>query len=998
MKYDFKKIEKKWQNEWVKKGVHEPDLDNAEKPFYNLMMFPYPSAEGLHVGNVYAFTGSDVYGRYQRMRGNDVFEPIGLDGFGIHSENYAMKVGMHPASLAKKSAKRFYEQLENIGNSFAWKEKVETYSPEYYRWTQWVFLELFKNGLAYRKKSPVNWCPSCKTVLADEQVLQKSEIPNPKSQTNSNIQIQNPKQRVSVGVCERCDSVVEKKDLEQWFFRITNYAPRLLKNLETIDWSEKIKIAQKNWIGESEGALIKFEIRNSKFETSPKFHIEVFTTRPDTIFGATFIVISPEIAKFWIEIGWKASSEVQAYVKQSLAKPREERTNEKQEKTGVNTGVTAVNPANKKEIPVWVADYVLSEYGTGAIMAVPAHDERDFDFAKKFKLPIQEVVLRQFGEKKKEAIFRDSVTSIISRPDNKILVIYNRKTNEYEIPGGGRDGNEDDVITLKREIQEETGYTDFEIKEYLGQIATNFFALGRNEERTKHQKAYYVVLKSENRIPLKPDFYEDFEPHWMTPEEAIKKLDSNKHIDYESEFVKRFLNPKLICYTGEGELVNSGKFDGLDSEKAKWEITKFVGGKRETRYRLRDWLISRQRYWGPPIPVIFCENCKKSLGNPKSEIRNPKQYSKGELENPGWIGVPEKDLPVELPYVKDFRPKGRGESPLASAKSFVNVKCPKCGSQARRETDVSDTFFDSSWYFFRYLDPKNKKQPFDKLKVKRWLPVHMYIGGAEHSVLHLLYTRFITMVLKDLGYFSFEEPFTKFRAHGLIIKGGAKMSKSKGNVVNPDFYLKEFGADALRTYLMFLAPFEDGGDFQDRGILGPVRFLERVWNFSQQLEARGQKLETPKNIRTLLQKTIQKVARDIETLNYNTALSALMILLNEIEKSNEISWRDFLKFIKLLNPFAPHLAQEIWDMLGNKTFLDREQWPVAEEFEAEGTFRLIIQINGKVRDTFDVPTGILKDEALKMALQSQKTKKYIPDASKIKNVVFVPNRILNIVV
>ena len=1064
MKYDFKKIEKRWQAQWRKEGVHEPDLDKAKRPFYNLMMFPYPSAEGLHVGNVYAFTGSDVYGRYQRMRGNDVFEPIGLDGFGIHSENYAIKTNTHPLDLSKKSEKRFYEQLEGIGNGFSWQEKVETYNPNYYRWTQWIFLELFKNGLAYRKKAPVNWCPSCKTVLADEQVLPAGK-------------------QGLMGKCERCDSVVKKKDLEQWFFRITKYADKLLKNLEMLDWSEKVKIAQKNWIGKSEGAFIQFKIpasarasagrQDSGFKNSrtsdvqvvfasnnrgkvkrlekifkaagipaviktPReigisdFEVEedgktlaenaekkaraiatrtnlpvladdtgffidglqidphavkrnalkggdeksltveqigekmlayyqgiarsrggkvdaewrnalclimpgmptkiieavrpviltetphgtmdpylpvrplyipkatgtyalfqtekeelkefepmteavkelftpsltVFTTRPDTLFGATFLVLSPELAKSWIENGWRAAKEVRTYVEKSLAKSREERVNEKKGKTGVDTGLQAINPANGKEISVWVADYVLGEYGTSAIMAVPAHDERDFEFAKRFTLPIQIVVC----------------------------------------------------------------------------------------------------------------------PHY--PAKTCPVLDT--------------------AYEGEGHLVDSGKFDGLDSEKAKWEITKFVGGKRETHYRLRDWLISRQRYWGPPIPLIFCENCKKSVENLKSQsaswrtnLKPEKEFSKGEIENPGWIGVSEKDLPIELPYVKDFRPKGKGDSPLASAKSFVNVKCPKCGKNARRETDVSDTFLDSSWYFMAYLMVGNWKLGFGSStfaeRIRRWLPVHMYIGGAEHSVLHLLYTRFITMALKDLGHIDFEEPFKKFSAHGLIIKGGAKMSKSKGNIVNPDFYLKEFGADALRMYLMFLAPFEDGGDFQENGILGPVRFLERVWRMAQQVTSDKSHV-TSQNMHTFLQKTIQKVTRDIETLNYNTALSALMILLNEIEKSKEISYDDFLKFIKLLNPFAPHLAQEIWDMLGEKTFIDREAWPAPEKIEAEGTFKLIIQINGKVRDAMDVPTGISKDDALQVALKSEKVKKFVLDASKIKNVIFVPNRILNIVV
>jgi leucyl-tRNA synthetase len=803
LKYDFGKIEKKWQEYWRKNKTYEPDIKGARQPFYNLMMFPYPSAEGLHVGNMYAFTGADIYGRFKRMQDYDVFQPMGLDGFGIHSENYALKIGAHPMKQAEASEKRFYKQLELIGNGFAWEEKLETYDPDYYKWTQWIFVQLFKRGLAYRKKAPVNWCPSCKTVLADEQVITSR--------------------------CERCSHLVVKKELEQWFFRITKYADKLLENLDKIDWSERVKIAQRNWIGKSEGALLQFEIQNSKFK------IDVFTTRPDTLFGATYMVLAPEHPLIQdSESNIQNLTEVKKYIAQTKKKTEEERIAEGKEKTGVELkGIKAINPATKKEIPVWVADYVLGSVGTGAIMAVPAHDERDFEFAKKFRLPVEKVI---------------QPPRIVPEP----------------VPG--------------------------------------------------------------QAVP-------------------------------DAKIVSE-------CWIGEGELINSGKFDGMDSKKARWEITKFVGGKRKIQYRLRDWLISRQRYWGVPIPMIYCEKCN-------------------------WQPVPEEDLPVKLPYVKDFRPKGKNESPLASVKSFYETKCPKCGDKARRETDVSDTFLDSAWYYLRYPSVKEKRAAWNKTTTKKWLPVQMYIGGAEHSVLHLLYSRFLTMAFHDMGLLHFDEPFTVFRAHGLLISEGAKMSKSKGNVVVPDEYIKKFGADTLRMYLMFLAPFEQGGDFRDAAILGVSRFLERVWKFKpKDGDASGK----------ILHQTIKKVTEDIESLNYNTATSALMILLNSFEEKGADK-EEYGTFLKLLAPFAPHVTEEIWqNVLGHKTSIHKEEWPEYDpKLIEEKTFKLVIQINGKVRATVSAEKGLSRKEAEELALGVNKVSEALGD-KKPKKIIFVPDRLINFVI
>ncbi|MBI4118764.1 MAG: leucine--tRNA ligase [Parcubacteria group bacterium] len=810
-KFDHKKAEKKWQEIWQKESIYEPDFKKAKNPFYNLMMFPYPSAEGLHVGNMYAFTGSDIYGRLKRMQGYDVFEPIGLDGFGIHSENYALKIRKHPADQAKVSEKNFYRQLAALGNGFAWNERLETYDPEYYKWTQWIFIQLYKKGLCYRKKAAVNWCPGCLTVLADEQVVG--------------------------GECERCGAKVVKKELEQWFFKITAYADKLLDGLDPvrsslaevrrtrdkvasetsngIDWSEKVKIAQRNWIGKSEDASIRFSLVDVPGQADKKHYVEVFTTRPDTIFGATFVAVSPELAKFWLDIGWQAPADVKKYIFNHQAEKPIEAA---KEKTGVFSGISAVNPVNNQKIPVWVSDYVLAGYGTGAVMGVPAHDERDLEFAQKFKLPVSDAPL-------------------------------------------------------------------------------------------------------------------------VSVEEGIKKS----------------------------------------------------GGKKTVQFRLRDWLISRQRYWGAPIPMIHCTDC-------------------------GWQPVPEKDLPVKLPHIKNFRPTGTDQSPLASDEKFYKVKCPKCKSWARRETDVSDTFLDSAWYYLGYLlkfenwKLKIGNSPFSNDIVRKWCPVDMYIGGAEHSVLHLLYVRFLAMVFKDLGLTHFEEPFPKFRAHGLLIKDGAKMSKSKGNVVNPDEYVKNYGADALRMYLMFIGPFDQGGDFRDSGMKGVTRFLERVWQLSTKSQITNHKQIPNYNLQRILHKTIKKVTEDIENLSYNTAISALMILLNEFETNpNFISRKELDIFIKLLAPFAPHMAEEIWQQIRGSTrkitrinadkfkSIHLEKWPKFDpELIKEDKVDFIVQINAKMRAVIKLPVGLGQKEVEAAARSDNNVAKYL--TAGVKRIIFVKDKFINFMV
>jgi leucyl-tRNA synthetase len=867
-KYDSLTIEPKWQAKWEEERVYQPDLGSANqftnnpsdkaqdaRPFYNLMMFPYPSAEGMHVGNMYAFTGSDIYGRFKRMQGYVVFEPIGLDGFGIHSENYAIKVGRHPKEQAEISQKNFYRQLRATGNAFDWSRTVETYDPGYYKWTQWVFIQLFKAGLAYKKKADVNFCPSCKTVLADEQVIE--------------------------GKCERCGSEVEKKALEQWFFRITNYADRLLANLDKLDWSEVVKVAQRQWIGKSEGAVVSFSLKQIKGQDDNKHRVEVFTTRPDTLFGATFLVISPELGKKWLEVGWKAPAPVIEYIENSLKKDQIARTDDKKAKTGVDTGILAVNPVNKKEIPVWVADYVLGGYGTGAIMAVPAHDTRDYAFAKKYGLTIREVISSSQGIE---------------------------------------DG----------------------------------------------------------------------------------------------------------AYTGPGKLVNSGEWNGWEMPRSMVKVTNWLEkksiGRLETTYHLRDWLISRQRYWGPPIPMVYCEACAEkgrswftqSQNNKKAEgmgISNFKfPISNDDWDVAGWYPAADGDLPVKLPEVKDWKPLGTGKSPLANVDSFVDTKCPECGEEARRETDVSDTFLDSAWYFFRYISTEFDDKPFDRLRVKRWLPVTMYIGGAEHSVLHLLYSRFLTMAFKDLGLCDFEEPFSRFYAHGLLVKDGAKMSKSKGNVVVPDEYIRKFGADTLRTYLMFAGPYDQGGDFRDTGIEGMSRFLKRVWTLFKNTKNLEQ--ETDKNKEEslrMMHRTIKGLTEDLEGLRYNTAIAKLMTWYNFLSSQGSVGIEEIGVYLKLLAPFAPHMSEELWQLLrvsrvGTRSFssIHLEEWPKYNStYLEEDVVTVVVQVNGKMRETIKIQSSILQlssqNKVEDLARKNERVSKYL-EGKRVRKVIYVPGKVINFVI
>ena len=798
--YDPAAVEAAWQERWAQNHTNEPDLDHPSRPFYNLMMFPYPSAEGLHVGNMFAFTGADIYGRFQRLHGHDVFEPIGFDAFGIHSENYALSIGAHPARLIPENIETFRRQLKRFGAMFDWRQELSTIDPRYYKWTQWIFLQLFNAGLAFRKRAAVNWCPVCKTVLANEQVIN--------------------------GYCERHPDVkVEQRFLEQWFFAITRYAERLLGNLDRLDWPESTIAMQRNWIGRSEGAELVFE-------TPAGQKITVFTTRPDTVFGATYLVLAPEHPLVDALTAVEQQPAVRAYQREVAAKDIVSRKVGDKTKTGVFLGSYARNPATGEAIPIWIADYVLMEYGTGAIMAVPAHDGRDFEFATQFRLPIVQVVRR----------------------DGEAL-----------------------------------------------------------------------------------------------PFESL-----------------------------DGVLTASGPFDGLPAAEGGKRIVAWLAGRGlgtpRVQYRLHDWCISRQRYWGPPIPIIHCERC-------------------------GPVGVPERDLPVELPLIEDFRPDDTGVSPLARHREWYFVKCPKCGAAGRRETDVSDTFLDSAWYFLRYPSTDEDGRPWDPRRTKTWLPVSTYIGGNEHAVLHLLYSRFITMVLRDLGHLEFEEPFPKLRAHGLIIKDGAKMSKSRGNVVIPDAYIQKWGADAFRMYLMFLGPFQEGGDFRDEGITGVRRFLDKVWTLVYDAAgAPPQPVPLPPAVDRKLHQTIHKVTVDTERLDYNTAIAAMMEYVNELRNA-ECGMRNAVEpLVVMLAPYAPHVAEELWQRLGHDTSVFDADWPAYDaRLAASGDVEIAVQVNGKVRARLTVARGLDEAQVRAIALKDDTVRKFV-DGKAVKKTIYVQDRLLNLVI
>ncbi len=799
MFYDYKNIEKKWQKVWDENNSFEAKQDFTLPKYYSLVEFPYPSGQGLHVGHPRPYTALDIVSRKKRMQGYNVLFPMGWDAFGLPTENYAIKNKIHPKIVTERNVERFKGQLKALGLSFDWNREINTTDPSYYKWTQWIFLQLFKKGLAYKKEMAVNFCTSCKVVLANEEVVN--------------------------GVCERCASPVIRKVKSQWMLKITEYADRLISDLDGLDYIERVKTQQINWIGKSYGAEIDFE-------TTAGDKLKVYTTRCDTLFGATYMVIAPEheCVEKWKGI-LKNSAEIDEYKLQASRKSDFERAELVKEKTGVKLdGVSAINPATGKEIPIFISDYVLAGYGTGAIMAVPAHDDRDFEFAKKFGLPIIEVV------------------------------------------AGG-------------DVQNEA-YTD----------------------------------------------------------------------------------------TATGKLVNSGFLNGLEVEDAKRAMIKHLEergiGKEKVNFKLRDWVFSRQRYWGEPIPLVECASC-------------------------GWVPVPESELPLELPEVDSYEPTETGESPLSLMTDWVNCKCPRCGGNAKRETDTMPQWAGSSWYFLRYCDPHNDKELASLEALKYWMPVDWYNGGMEHTTLHLLYSRFWSKFLYDIDIVSVKEPYAKRTSHGMILgENGEKMSKSRGNVVNPDDIIRDYGADTMRLYEMFIGDFEQAAPWNTQSIKGCKRFLERVFNLVDIASGEG----TTPELEKTMHKLIKKVTTDIDNMRFNTAIAAMMGALNSIYDVGRITKTDLTTFAKLLSPFAPHIAEEINELLGNRDIISIAKWPEYDESKTvDDSIQLPVQINGKVRTTITVPNGADKDYVIEIAKKDEKISSAIQDKTIIKEIV-VPGKIVNIVV
>ncbi len=958
--YDHKKIEGKIQKAWEKKRIYQAeDLSSnggqpksKKKKFYGLIEFPYPSGDGLHVGHPRPYIGMDLISRKKRMEGYNVLYPIGWDAFGLPTENYAIKTGKDPRVVTKKNTDNFRKQIKSIGISFDWSREINTTDPKYYKWTQWLFLQFLKKDLAYKAKININWCPKDKTGLANEEVIN--------------------------GCCERCGTPVEKKEKEQWMLRITKYAERLDKDLDDVDYLPQIKASQRNWIGRSEGAEISFQLVAGSFQDKVKAKsqqleaVYVFTTRPDTIFGATYVVLAPE-NKMVLDLKNQITNwtEVEKYINEVKKKDDAVRLATDKEKTGVELkGVKVINPATKEEIPVWIADYVLATYGTGAVMAVPAHDERDFEFAKKYNLEIRIVVEPVFNDNPKAdlpLVERNAIHAIVKHwREDKYLLLKWKEVDWVTFVTGGVEDGENILDAAIREVHEETGYKNLILKKEFRRSHSKFYHVPKKENRFGHFHNFLFELKDGEREELSGEENSKHALEWVDKDRVAGMI--------VQEGVLRdwnFLTGKDEVYKEAGILTNSGNFDGMESEEAKKEITEFVGGKMKTTFKLRDWVFSRQRYWGEPIPVVHCESC-------------------------GIVPLPEKDLPLELPKIKNYQPTENGESPLANIGKWVNTKCPRCKGHAKRETDTMPNWAGSSWYYLRYADTKNNKFFADAKKLKYWTPVDWYNGGNEHTTLHLLYSRFWHKFLYDLKLVPTSEPYMKRTSHGLILAAdGEKMSKSRGNVINPNEIVANYGADAFRLYMMFMGPFDQAIVWNENTIIGSRRFIERVWKLSERFFSKKE-IKSSISMQNLLHKTIKKVGEDIDAMRFNTAISAMMVLVNEIDK-NEISLEDYKKFLKILSPFAPHVADELWTNFGEKKSITISAWPEYDpKMLIDNEIKIAVQVNGKVRT--EIMIGAEDDEEIvkNKVIQNDVVLKYL-EGKDPKKIIYVKNRLINIV-
>jgi leucyl-tRNA synthetase len=951
-------IEPKWQKVWDENKTYSVTEDTTKQKMYVSGMFPYPSGSGLHSGHAFSYTIVDAIARFHRTLGYNVLNPMGWDTFGLPAENYAIKTGTAPSEVTKINIANFKTQFKRLGISIDWQREINTTDPEYYRWTQWVFIKLFERGLAYQKESQQWWCPVDKTVLANEQVEN--------------------------GHCWRCGSLVEKKSMKQWFFKITDYADALLEEIPGLDWPEKIKTAQTNWIGKSQGAEISFQIDGSDAS------LEVFTTRPDTIFGATFMVIAPEHPLANMLITDDHREEVEAYVKEAMRKSEIERQSEGKEKSGVFTGSFAINPANGEKIPVWIADYVLGGYGTGAIMAVPAHDDRDYEFATKFSLPIRQVVAPVYVQESEnpprdgvEMKRRKAIQLIVKHPENDSYLLLKKlkwETESYSFVNGGVEDDEDVVSAAARELAEEAGFDDYEpINEVSGSYFAVFYHEFKQTNVTAHMHTFATQLKSLRKKDVSEEESQINELLWVSADEVLKKVNG----DGAKLAFSDYLSGKSTIHR-EGQLINSGNFDGMTSFEAREEVVAWLEqqklGKNKVTYKMRDWLISRQRYWGAPIPIIHCET-------------------------DGAVPVPEDQLPVILPPVKDYAPKGDGQSALANVAEWVNTTCPKCGGPAKRETDTMDGYACSSWYLLRYADPHNNERAWDPAKANYWSPVDYYVGG-DHAVAHLLYVRFWTHVFKEMGLVDVKEPVKKLVYHGYInAEDGRKMSKSLGNVIDPlEIIDQGYGADTLRTYVLFMGPIELDSSWSSKGVAGVYRFLNRAWTLTQEFLSTdtAEKAETDTELRRQTHKVIKKVTEDYHDLSFNTSIAAMMEYVNELYKLKTTGfsdeWRTSLSALaQLLGPIAPHMANELWQQLGHDSQLDSAKWPHYDEsLLVTDVATIVVQVNGKVRAKLQLPTDVSEEEAIKAALADEHVQKFTENKQPAK-VVYIPGRLISIV-
>jgi leucyl-tRNA synthetase len=968
-RYNPTEIEQKWQEKWEQDGTYKVDLLDQTRPkYFGFSMLPGITGAGIHIGHGRTYQFSDIKVRAKRQQGYNAYHPIGWDSFGLPVENYAIKVGKKPREAHDDAKVNFKRQLKRLGYSYDWSKEISTADPSYYKWTQWIFNQLYKNGLAYQKESPQWWCETDQTVLANEQV--------------------------EGGKCWRCGNPVVKKNLKQWFFKITEYADEMLEATDGLNWTESVKVMQKNWIGRSQGAEVEFKL-DGRDEI-----ITVFTTRPDTLFGATVLVLAPE-HKLASQLATSETKEaVEAYRQEAARKSEIERMNDTREKTGVFTGSYAINPVNGEKIPIWLADYVLAGYGTGAIMAVPAHDDRDFAFADKFGIAIKDVIAQDFGEELPESKEVEGVVVIAYDPRTKqFMGLTNERNEKGWLVSGGHEEGETFEQTAYRELREEAGFVDVEAMIPLGAPVYSYY-YNSNKKSNRRSKGYnfLAIVDSTMQGEQALEEHEKFVPYWTSGEELLKRTNPDGGAGHWYEGIERAIEAAKAyekgeqyrgqLFTGEGILINSGAFDGMRTEQAREEIVDWLEqqgvGKSTVTYKMRDWLISRQRYWGAPIPIVHC----------------PEH---------GAVAVPDDQLPVVLPDVDDFKPKGGATSVLAEVEDWVNTTCPTCGGPAKRETDTMDGYACSSWYFLRYLDPFNDEQAWSPEVESFWGPVDFY-NGADHAVAHLLYARFWMRFFYKQGLVATPEPFKRMMYNAYIMApDGLKMSKSKGNVIDPlEIMDSGYGADSLRVYEMFIAPYDIEAPWDVRGVPGTYRFLSRVWNLAQEYIEAGEGTTDESQTSELLataHKTVKKVTEDIENEKFNTAVSSMMEAVNAYYKLKDAhaivkspEWKFAVEsLLQVLSPFAPHLTEELWSQMGFETTIHIDTWPKWDDaYLVQDTVTVVVQVNGKLRAKLIIDKSTDEAEVKYRALDDENVQKYV-EGKEPKKVIYVPGRLVNIV-